>query len=73
MTDPTTINQSDEVTEGCLRDAEAVFEGWFDNDEPIDWDSFWDRLDTHGWSVITTDCPAARKIQRHIRRFKETV
>lgn len=73
MTEPQTINQASDVTENCLRDAEAIFEGWFDNDDTIDWDSFWDRLDGYGWSVETTDCPASKKIQRHIRKFKDQI
>lgn len=73
MIDPITINTAEDVTATCLARAEEIYEGWFDTDEPVDWESFWDRLDHIGWSVATLDCAAAKKIQRHIRRYKALV
>lgn len=71
-TEATQISEAADVTEATLKAAEDVFEGWFDNDgEPIDWYAFWDRLEAYGWTVLVTDSAAARKIQRHIRKFRE--
>jgi hypothetical protein len=68
----TIISTADDVNEACLRAAEEVFEGFFDHDgEPIDWWSFWDRLEAYGWTVMETDTPATKKIQKHIRRFRQ--
>jgi hypothetical protein len=64
------IQASEDVTADCLKQCEDVFEGWFDSDDPIDWYSFWDRLEAYGYTVKNTDCPATRKIQRHIRAFR---
>lgn len=72
MSDPVLISEAADVTPAVLEAAEEVFEGWFDNDgEPIDWMSFWDRLETYGWTITMLDAPAAKKIQRHIRKFRE--
>jgi len=66
----TIIQTALDVTAECLTAAEEVFEGWFDDDEPIDWHAFADRLDEYGWSLKDIDCPALSKIQRHVRLFK---
>lgn len=72
MTEPMIIKQAEDVTPECLRASEEVFEGFFDNEgEPIDWYSFWDRLEAYGYTVLELDSPATRKIQRHIRKFRE--
>lgn len=71
MTETTNIRTSEDVTAECITAAEQVFEGFFDNDgEAIDWYSFWDRLEAYGYCVPELDCPATRKIQRHIRKFR---
>ena len=70
MSEPITINQAEDVTFDCLCAAEDIYDGWFSNDERIDWDSFWDRLDRYGFAVASLDCGASKKIQRHIRKFK---
>jgi hypothetical protein len=72
MTEPTTIREAGDVTPECLTAAEEVFEGFFDNDgEPIDWYSFFDRLERYGYCSNEVDNPAVRKIQRHIRKFRQ--
>lgn len=67
---PTTITTAEDVTPEALSAAEEVFDGWFDNDEPIDWYAFADRLEAYGYSLPTMDCPAIKKIQRYVRRLR---
>jgi hypothetical protein len=70
-TDPITIQEASDVTPECLTACEDVFDGWFDHEgEPIDWFAFYDRLESYGWSLANMDCPATRKIQRHIRKLR---
>lgn len=55
----------DEVL-GIVEDAAQFFEG-----EPrVDWDRYWDRLDQYGVFVDELDCPAAAKIERHVRALR---
>ena len=73
MTEPINIKQAEDVTPECLKAAEEVFEGFFDNDgEPIDWYSFLDRLEQYGFCSNEVDNSAVRKIQRHIRKIRST-
>ena len=67
------IHTSNDITEDVLRQAEEIHDGWFDNDEPIDWENFWDRLEMWGYSISDLTSPAAQKIQRHIRKFRKQV
>jgi len=55
-----------------IKAAEEVFDGFFDNDEQIDWQNFFDRLERYGYAVETTDSPAARKVQRIVRRLRDS-
>jgi hypothetical protein len=70
MSDAITIKEAEDVTGECLFMAEDVYVGWFANDEKIDWETFWDRLEKYGFAVASLDCGATRKVQRHIRKFK---
>ena len=51
--------------------ASDVFYGFFDGEQKIDWQSFFDRLEQYGFSVETIDSPAARKVQRYVRRLRD--
>lgn len=73
------IQTAKDVTPEILLAAEQTFDGWFDNDEPIDWESFIDKLaDPYGhndagagaFDFNENDNSAIRKIQRHIRKYK---
>lgn len=73
-----TIETASDVTPEILKAAEQCFDAWFDNDQPIDWESFLDRLaDPHGhagagrFDFDEYDNPAIRKIQRHIREYRK--
>lgn len=69
--EPVQIESAADVTPECLTAAEEVFTGFYDHGrEPIDWGSFWDRLEVYGWSVTEFDSSAASKIQRHIRKYR---
>ena len=70
-TNPTPIQEAQDVTPECLLVCEDIFNDWFDYDgEPIDWHTFYDWLETAGWCITDMDCPASRKIQRHIRKHR---
>lgn len=51
--------------------ASDVYFGFFDGEQKIDWQAFFDRLEQYGYAVETTDSPAARKIQRYVRRLRD--
>jgi len=40
-------------------------------EQMIDWQAFFDRLEQYGYAVETTDSPAARKVQRYVRRLRD--
>lgn len=72
------LHDARDVSEDVLTQAEKVFEDWFDNDEPIDWETFIDRLaDPKGYGNAGKfdfkhyDSPAIRKIQRHVRKYRD--
>ena len=70
------ITRADQVTDEILDMAEDTFSGWFDNDEPIDWEwekyGFWSRMESdHGIDLgDQNDTPAMRKIQKHVRAYR---
>lgn len=69
--EPAQISTVDDVTADVINTATLeVFLTYFDHDEPIDWEYFWDRLEQFGWSITEMDSPAAKKIQRAVRTFK---
>jgi len=76
---PKNLTKAADVTPEILTWAERVFEDWFDNDEPIDWERFWDRFaDPNGlrsdgaepFDIEDLNNPAISKIQRHVRAYK---
>ena len=67
--EPTEISEVAEVTPEVLGLAEDAEDGWYPGQ--MDWDSFWDRLEDYGVSILDPDSPAARKIQRHIREIRK--
>lgn len=70
-----------DVTPALLALAENVYDDWFDDDEPIDWERFIDKMSTwmsqgtaDGWEEFDTYWnPAISKIQRHIRAYRRGV
>lgn len=68
---------AEDVTEEILQIAEETYDGWFDDDQPIDWEEFIDRMCKEGYLSDETrlefeeyDNPAVRKIQRHVRAYR---
>jgi hypothetical protein len=66
-----------DVTPAMLTAAEEVYDGWFSDDERIDWEDFIDRLCKWGlldeaapWEFEEYDNPAIEKIKRHIRAYR---
>jgi len=74
--DPKLLRTAADVTPEVLSDAEEIYEGWYANDERIDWDDFIDRLAKRGdfgsppYDFDEYDNAAVRKIQRHIREIR---
>lgn len=73
------LKTAKDVTPEMLEWAEKVFEDWFDNDEPIDWEAFVDKFSdpdgfrSEGAEPFEIDeywNPAIAKIQRHVRKYK---
>lgn len=65
-----------EVTDEMLSLAEDTCT-WFDDDAPIDWEEFIDRLSEEGYladgsrlDFETYDSPAINKIKRHVREYR---
>jgi hypothetical protein len=70
-----------EATDEVLAWAEQVFTDWFDNDGPIDWEDFADRFadpygrrsdDAEPFDLEQLDTPFYRKVQRHVRAYKNS-
>lgn len=65
------LDNADDVTDEVQAAAIELFESWYDNDEQIPWDSFWNDLETKFmFTMHSLDAPAARKIQTIIRNHK---
>jgi len=66
----TILETAEDVTDEILELAITCAEDsrYFNNDPRIDWDRVWDFLETEGYDVENTDSPAARKIQRYVRK-----
>lgn len=62
------------VTEQVLAACYELCDLWHDDpDEPIAWDSFWDRLEqTYNMSIENPDSPVAQKIQRAVRKHRQS-
>lgn len=67
---PVAIITAADVTAECLQAAEDIHDGFYGQEEHIDWYSFLDRLESYGWSAQTVDSPAVNKIKRHISKIK---
>lgn len=68
----TTLTTAADVTDDVIAAAVEIFEMWHDNDEPIDWFMFYDRLELTFLLLITDlDSAASRKIQRAVREHRK--
>lgn len=72
------LREAADVTEKHLDAAEKVFDDWFSDDDQIDWERFIDKLaDPNGYGNAgkfdfdVYDNPAIRKIQRHVRKYRD--
>lgn len=67
-----------DVTPEMLTMAEDICDGFFNEDEPIDWEEFidrmgkWSLLEDPPWEFDEYDNAAIRKIQRHIREYRRS-
>lgn len=66
------IERAEDVKVDHLHAATQLFEDYFAEDEYLDWTDFFDKLaSAHCLYVATDDCPAAIKLQRHIRQVRD--
>lgn len=66
-----------DVTDEILEIAEDVHDSYFDDESPIDWEDFIDRMVKQGYlkdgtklEFETYDNPAISKIKKHIREYR---
>lgn len=71
------VHDVEDVTDQMLEMAEEIYDGWFSDEDRIDWQDFIDRLarwgnnaDPQPFDFNEYDTPAERKIKRHIRDYK---
>ena len=70
--------EASEITPEMLMMAEEVYDGWFSDDEAIEWDEFLDRMAGYSlqedppWEFDSTDNAAVRKVKRHIREYRRS-
>lgn len=68
------INEAADVTDEMIAESIELFEMYFDSDESIDWQEFWNKLESvYKLTVISTECGAVRKIQRKVRNHRDSV
>lgn len=69
-TKPIAIISTADVTAECLEAVEEIYDGFYSDDDSIDWWSFLDRLEAWGYSAQTVDSPAVNKIKRHVSKIR---
>lgn len=69
-TQPVAITTTADITAECLEAVEEIYDGFYSNDDSIDWWSFLDRLEAWGYCAQTVDSPAVNKIKRHISKIR---
>ena len=69
-TKPIAIISTADVTAECLEAVEEIYDGFYSDDNSIDWWSFLDRLEAWGYSAQTVDSPAVNKIKRHVSKIR---
>jgi hypothetical protein len=76
MTQIRFLKDAADVTARVLELVEEVHDGWFANDDRIDWEDFMDRLCGYGlleaepWEFREYGTPAEAKIRRHVRDIR---
>jgi hypothetical protein len=78
MSNYTTVITAEQVTDEILTAAENIYDGWWANEDRIDWQDFIDRLDgsplDDGTSLDLGDdmtSPAIRKIKAHVNAYRK--
>jgi len=74
VAEPVGLHLADDVGEAATSAVTELFDTYYaDDDQPIDWDSFWDRLERTGFVITQGDSPAAMKIRRIVRRLRDAL
>jgi elongation factor P--beta-lysine ligase len=74
VAEPVELHLADDVGEAATSAVTELFDTYYaDDDQPIDWDSFWDRLERTGFVITQGDSPAAMKIRRIVRRLRDAL
>lgn len=68
----TSLETAEDVTAPIMDAVREMCDDWYaDASEQIEWDLFWDRLESsYNISIANPDSPAARKIQRTARQHR---
>ena len=62
------LKEAADVTDQMIADSIELFESHFDNDDQIEWELFFEKLEyLYLLSVIDFDCAAVRKIKKAVR------
>jgi hypothetical protein len=73
VSEPVRLHLADDINDAAISAVTDLFDTYHaDDDQPIDWSSFWDRLERLGFTITQTDSPAAMKIQRIVRRLRDS-
>lgn len=68
----TEVITAEEVTAQVLDAAEEIYDGWFADEERIDWHDFLDRLERMFFYDLgsSTESDAIKAIKKHVRKIK---
>jgi hypothetical protein len=73
VSEPVRLDLADDISDAVISAVTDLFDTYYaDDDQPIDWSSFWDRLERSGFTITQSDSPAAMKIQRIVRRLRDS-
>lgn len=71
MTEYVKVEKIEDVTPEFLEVCEQVYDGFYANDDRIEWEGFLDRLERWGYDMGSSmESPAIKAIKKHIRKHK---
>jgi len=73
MTEYIKVEKAEDVTPQFLEVCEQVYDGFYANDDRIEWEGFLDRLERWGYDMGSSmESPAIKAIKKHIRKHKNS-
>jgi hypothetical protein len=65
------LEEASDVTDDMIDECIELYESYFDNDDDIDWEVFFDKLEYKFMlTVIDLECAAVRKIKTAVRNHR---